>query len=118
MDAVYLERKNVMIAFDLYEGKVEDLISYEEVTEHLVFDVKLGENFRHKARFCADGHKTSATSSVTYSTVVARDSVRVMLLIAALNDLSIMGADVQNAFLMAPKKGENLYGGWYRVWQI
>ena len=37
-----------------------------------------------------------------YSTVVSRDSVRIMLLIAALNDLEVLGADIQNAFLSAP----------------
>ena len=40
-------------------------------------------------------------ASVTYSTVVARDSVRILLLIAALNELDVLGADVQNAFLTA-----------------
>jgi hypothetical protein len=69
-----------------------------------VFDVKLGGNFRRKARYCADGHKTGAPASVTYSTVLSRDSVRIMLTIAALNDLEILGADVQNAFLTAPNK--------------
>ena len=71
---------------------------------HLVFDVKLGENFRRKARYCADGHKTGAPVSVTYSTVVSRDSVRILLTIAVLNDLDVLGADVQNAFLTAPNK--------------
>jgi hypothetical protein len=69
-----------------------------------VFDVKLGENFRRKARYCADRHKTSASASVTYSTVVSRDSVRILLTIAALDGLDILGADVQNAFLSAPNK--------------
>jgi hypothetical protein len=41
---------------------------------------------------------------VTYSTVVSRDSVRILLTIAALNDLDVLGADVQNAFLTAPNK--------------
>jgi hypothetical protein len=69
-----------------------------------VFDVKLEEDFRRKARYCADGHKTKSPASVTYSTVVSRDSVRIILTIAALNDLQVLGADVQNAFLTAPCK--------------
>jgi Reverse transcriptase (RNA-dependent DNA polymerase) len=36
--------------------------------------------------------------------VVSRDSVRILLTIAALNDLDILVADVQNAFLTAPNK--------------
>lgn len=102
MDAIRMEMKNAMIAFEEYDGDVRDLVGYQEITGHLVFDVKLGENFRRKARFCADGHKTEAPSSITYSSVVSRDSVRIMLMIAALNDLDLRSADVQNAFLTAP----------------
>jgi hypothetical protein len=64
----------------------------------------LEKNFRQKAHFCADGHKTCAPASATYSTVVERDLVRILLPIAALNVLNILGADAQNAFLTAPDK--------------
>ena len=104
MDAIKLEMRNVRIAFEEFDGDPNSLVGYTQITGHIVFDVKLGENFRRKARFCADGHKTGAPASVTYSTVVARDSVRILLLIAALNDLDLLGADVQNAFLTAPNK--------------
>ena len=104
MDAIKLEMANVRIAFEEFDGDPNSLVGYTQITGHLVFDVKLGENFRRKARYCADGHKTGAPASVTYSTVVSRDSVRILLTIAALNDLEVMGADVQNAFLTAPNK--------------
>ncbi len=104
MDAVKLEMKNVRVAFEEFEGDPTTLDGYIEISGHLVFNVKLGENFRRKARYCADGHKTGAPASVTYSTVVSQDSVRILLSIAALNELEVMGADVQNAFLTAPNK--------------
>ena len=65
----------------------------------MIFDVKLGENFRRKARFVARGHTTKMPMSLTYSSVVSRDSVHIILLIAALNDLKIMACDIQNAYL-------------------
>jgi hypothetical protein len=40
--------------------------------------------------------------------VVSRDSVRIFFLLAALNDLNILSADIQNAYLSAPVK-EKLY---------
>jgi hypothetical protein len=41
-------------------------------------------------RLVADGHKTDApASTITYSSVVSRDSVRIALTIAALNDLDV-----------------------------
>jgi hypothetical protein len=43
-----------------------------------------------------------------YSSVVSHDSVPLTFLIAALNDLEILSADVQNAYLNAPTK-ERIY---------
>jgi hypothetical protein len=63
--------------------------------------VKLGENFRRKARFVAGGHTTETPAALTYSSVVSRDSVRIALLFAALNDLDIQSCDIQNAYLTA-----------------
>ena len=53
-----------------------------------------------------NGHLTDTSSAVTYSTVVARDLVRILLLIAALNELDVQGGDIQNAYLTAPNKGK------------
>ena len=68
----------------------------------MIFDIKMGENFRKKARMVAGGHMTETPASITYSSVVARDSVRILLTIAALNNLSVLGCDIQNAYLTAP----------------
>ena len=111
VDAVKLEMKNNRVAFEEYDGRIEDLVAYEQISGHLIFDVKLSENFRRKARFVADGHLVETPASVTYSTVVSRDSVRILLLAAALNGLEVKGADVQNAFLSA----KNLEKHWMRA---
>ena len=80
------------------------MVGYQEIMGHIVFDIKLEENFRRKARYCADGHKTKSSAALTYSTVVSRDSVRIILTIAAMNGLEVIGDDIQNAFLTAPCK--------------
>ena len=47
MDAVkMLDMKNVRIAFEDFDGDSNTLVGYTQITGHLVFDVKLGENFR------------------------------------------------------------------------
>ena len=71
-----IREKNVRIAFEVFEGDVSELKDHEYISGHLIFDIKLGENFRHKARYVADGYKTSTPSAVTYSSVTSRDSVR------------------------------------------
>jgi hypothetical protein len=67
----------------------------------MIFDIKLGENFRRKARFVAGGHVTEKDPELSYSSVVSRDSVRICLMLAALNGLDVMSADIQNAYLTA-----------------
>ena len=52
----------------------------------------------------AGGHVTDPAKESTFSSVVSRDSVRIAFTIAALNDLEILSADVQNAYLNAPTK--------------
>ena len=59
----------------------------------------------------ADGHLVETPASVTYSTVIYRDSVRILLIAAALNGLEVRGADVQNAFLST----NNLENHWLRA---
>ena len=109
--SIRLEMINNKIAFEAYEGDVKDLVGYEEITAHLIYDVKLTENFRQKTRFVENGHLMYLPSFITYSTVVSRESVRILLLVAALNDLEVMGYDILNAFLSPP----NLEKHWIRA---
>ena len=109
-DAICKEMKNANIAFELYEGNVsqEQAIlqlkaqGYQQISYHIIFDVKMGENFRRKARLVAGGHTTATPSTLTYSSVVSRDSVRIAFTIAALHNLSVLACDIQNAHLTAP----------------
>ena len=94
--------KNVQPAFEIHEGSKEEIpIGYQKIECHMIFDIKLGENFRRKARLVGGGHMTVAPASITYSSVVLRDSVRIALTIAALNNLDILACDIQNAYLTA-----------------
>ena len=85
---------------DAREGRVADMIGFQEIKCHMIFDVKM--DFTRKARFVAGGHMTEAPGSITYSSVVNRDSVHLGFLIAGLNDLDILAGDITNAYLYAP----------------
>jgi hypothetical protein len=61
-----------------------------------------------KARLVAGGHRTDPPTSLTYSSVISRDSVRIAFLIAALNDLSVLATDIGNTYLNATMQ-ENVY---------
>jgi hypothetical protein len=58
-------------------------------------------DFTHKAHFVAEGHMTDPPNNITYSSVVARDSVQLAFLKTALNDLEILGHYIGNAYLQA-----------------
>ena len=107
-DATRAEMKTARPAFEVHEGTERELVGYQKIRCHLVYDVKLGENFRRKARYCANGSTTDTPTSLTYSSVVARDSVRIALTVAALNDLDILVCDVEGAYLTA-KCREKIY---------
>jgi len=64
---------------------------------YMVFDVKV--DFTHKACFVAGGHMTKPPAAITYSSTVARDSIRLAFFIATLNNLDILAADINNACL-------------------
>ena len=96
-DSIKEEMDKIKGAMRIYNSEIRALKGYQEITGHIIFDVKLGEGFRRKVRFVGDGHKTKTPSSVTYSSVVSRDSVRIILMVAALNDLDIQGADIESA---------------------
>ena len=82
--------KNLQPALKPYEVNKEYLQpGYQHIKCHMISDVKLGDNFRIKAGLVVGGHMTTAPSSVAFSSIVSRDSVRIALNIVALNGLYI-----------------------------
>ena len=97
----------VRIAFEKWKvGQSLDkakkkLVGYQKIECHLVFDICL-DGLVQKARLVAGGHVTETPASITYSSIVLRDSVRIAFLVAALNDLDVMVADIGNTYLNTP----------------
>jgi hypothetical protein len=106
-DAVRKEMSKVRIAFHVLDDDDSPPPTFQEIRCHLVFDVKM-ENFQRKARLVAGGHTTETPASITYAGVVSRESVRIALTLAALNDLEVKTADIENAYLTAPV-GEKIW---------
>ena len=56
-----------MPAFEVWERDISELLpGYQNITCHIIFDVKTDKNFRRKAQFFADGHKTKTPAAMTY----------------------------------------------------
>ena len=50
----------------------------------------------------AGGHMTETPKCMTYSSVVARDTVRIALTLASLNGLEVKAGDIMNVYITAP----------------
>jgi hypothetical protein len=86
------------------ENRHDDKVphGYTKIFCHIIFIVKV--DLTRKARLVAGGHQTKVSKESVYSSVVTRDSVHIALTIALLNQLDVLAADVQNAYLSAQTK--------------
>ena len=94
--------KNFRPAFELYDEDIKHLPpKYQEINCHIIFDIKFGEDFLRKACFVTGCNMAKMPSSLTYSSVVLRHSIRISLLLAALNEVDLQSLDIQHAYLTA-----------------
>ena len=91
---------NLKVAFDILEEGPKRPPGYTPESSHLVFDART--TLERKARWVKDGHRTPEPNQSTYAGLVTRESIRVALTYAALNGLSVFGADIRNSYLQAP----------------
>ena len=74
---------NTRIAFEKGAQTLEEmrggkvLPGYKEIGWHVLSDINMDGNFTRKYHFVAGGHTTDPLASITYSSVVSRDSVRI-----------------------------------------
>ena len=96
-DATKKQIKNAKVAFKFLDDGTKIPIVFKKITCHLIFDVKF--YLTRKARYVGGGHLTQVSPSLSYSSVVSRDSVHIMFLVAALNDLDVKMCDIGNTYL-------------------
>lgn len=108
--AIKKELTNTLISFHLLEDGEPIPAGSKEIPYHIIFDIKL--------RLVAGGNKhKDVPSYATYSSVVSRETVRLGFLLAEMNGLDILEADISNAYLNSPckekvhvKVGSELFG--------
>ena len=75
---------------------------HQMIPAHIIFEVK--QSGKRKASFVASRHMTNPPKDSVYSSVVSLRSIRIVCLLAELNGLKLMAADVGNAYLEAYTK--------------
>jgi Reverse transcriptase (RNA-dependent DNA polymerase) len=101
-DAIRKEISVIFPAVRILDEGQQPPVGYQVTPCHMVFDIK--SDFTRKARFVGGGHVTAPPTTQTYASVVSRESVRIAFLYASLNNLKVLSADVQGAYLNAPCK--------------
>jgi hypothetical protein len=92
--------KHVLVTFDILDKDAEEPRMSKHIPCHMIFDNKM--DFTRKAHFVAGGHVTDPPSNITYSSVVARDSIQLTFLITALNDIQLLGGGIGNSCISRP----------------
>jgi hypothetical protein len=71
-DAVKREMKNVRISLKIINGDEAILPMYQEITCHMVFDVKM-EDFWRNDNFVPGGHKMDILHTMIYTSVMLQE---------------------------------------------
>ena len=80
--------------------EAKNLIKCEEITCHIIFDIKM--YFAQKAKSIINGATTDASAPLTYSSVLASDSIKLAFLVPAQDDLDVVTCDKENKDLNGP----------------
>ena len=101
--ALEKEMNNIQVTLDINDEGVAASVGYQYIGCHTIFDIK-ATTLTRKFWFILGGHAMDTPASMTYASVLSRESVRVALLLAAFNDLDIFSTELQNDYLDAPPR--------------
>jgi hypothetical protein len=95
------ELKNARIAFKIINGDEAIPPTYQDITCHMIFDVKM-EDFRCNAHVVAGRHTMDTPHAMMYAIIVSRESVSIAMTIDNLKDAGLKMADIENTQLTSP----------------
>ena len=93
--------KDVSPTFKKFDNGDIVTIGYKWVNFHMIFDINM-EYFRHKAGLVTVGHMMEPPATITHDILVLKETVRIAMKLAELNDLSVKVSEIQNAYTTAP----------------
>ena len=88
-EAIAKEIKNMRAAFKILVEDGNPPPCYKKIRCHMIFDISM-EDFRRRTRLVAGGHITKPPDIIMYAIVASRETIRIELIVAALNDLQAM----------------------------
>ena len=100
MGVMNREIEHLKNSFEFLEDEDKIPVSHNEASSHLVFDALV--TLERKDRWVKDRHVTSNLEQSAFAAVFSKESDRIALTHAALNDLPTCAYNTQNAFFQFP----------------
>jgi len=86
---------NMLVAVKTLENGEFVPVGYKQSSGHIILDIKIV--ITQEVRWVKYEHKTPEPDTSNYTGVVSRESIRIALSYATLNDVNLPAADIQNA---------------------
>ena len=104
----YKQNRTAISPKQIRADRKKHLVGYKEKVCYFIFDAKLDGSFTRKAPFYTNGSKTDTIKSLSYSSVVSRESVCIDFLLTSLNTVKVLAYNISGAYLNAPV-GEKIW---------
>ena len=98
-DTINKEKMNVKCTFKFLRNRAPHSFRYRGIICFIIYTLKI--DLTRKTRFITGDHTTDPPTSMSYTSVVSRDSVQISFLLVALNALEILSVNIGNMYLKA-----------------
>ena len=100
-DGIAKEVKNVRVEFDVAPDSHRIPQNYQFFHCHIIFGMNM-EDFRLKLRYTAGGRMKNSLPTITYTSVVGRETAQIAFTFAVLDGLEVNSSDIKNTYATAP----------------
>ena len=102
MDALAAKINTVKVTIKILgDANAQAPVEYGSINCHVVYNIKL-EGFKRRVRWVAGASQMEVSPTLTYASVVSRETVQIALTATALNDLEVKASDIKGAYLTVP----------------
>ena len=109
-EVISKEMENVKVAFEVLPDGKSVPIGHQFMQCHMFFGIKM-KDFRQKARLVTGGYMNKASATIKYASIELRETVRIALMISALNELEMKLSNILNTYVQAcDRNGVNHIG--------
>ena len=100
-DTIPTDTKAVRLTFRILHGEEVAPPTHQWIRCQIIFDIKM-EYFCHNERYVSQVNMTDSSSTLTCTSVVSRESVRILLTLEALHNIEVNTTEIKNPYIKSP----------------